>query len=119
MKPFNIQEYFKNLGDGWRINTITESIFFKNEEVIFSRSSIRKVLTQLLKQRRGFKIYAFLRSNFGAEDDFPKKENHINAWARAMYLSVEKILHRYGFMIKVNDGGCSKETEWSLCYADK
>lgn len=119
MKPFNLQEYFKDLGGGWQINNITGSIFFRKKEVICNRSSVRKVLTQLLKQRRGFKIYAFLKSNFGAKDDFQKKETHIKSWAKQMYLAVEKILRRHGFMIKLENGSCGKETEWSLCYADK
>ena len=34
--PFNLQNYFKDVGFGWRINTITGSIFYKDEEIILS-----------------------------------------------------------------------------------
>lgn len=119
MKPFNLQEYFEDLGGGWQINNITGSIFFEKKEVICNRSSARKVLTQFLKQRTGFKICDFLKRNFGTKDGFSKKRKNFGARAKYMYLAVEKILRRHGFMIKPKNGSCGKETEWSLCYADK
>ena len=118
MRPFDIREYFQDLDNGWRINTITGSIFFKNEEVIINRGSVRKVLAALLKKRSGFKIFPFLRRNFDLADEGNEKEYNTAPWVKAMQLVVEKILNKYGFTIRVENGPCNFKTEWSLCRAN-
>ncbi len=118
MRPFNLQEYFKDLGNGWRINTVTGSIFFKNKEIIINKASAREVLANFLEKKKGFKIHPFLKRNF-LEVGFVRDSKHIGVWAGAMYSVLEKILNRRGFTIEVTGGLCSQKAEWRLCYVNQ
>lgn len=119
MRPFDIREYFQDLGNGWRINTITGSVFYKNEEVIINRGSVRKVLAAFLKKKSGFKIFSFLKRNFDLAEEGHEREYNTASWVKAMQLAVERILNKYGFSIEVANGSSNKKTEWSLCRVNK
>ena len=118
MVPFDLRKYFKDLGNGWRVNTITGSIFFENEEVVVKRNSARVVLINFLKKQKEFKICPFLKKNF-EEVLFVRDRHYLAVWAKAMYLVLEKLLNQYGFTIEVMNGLCSKKAEWRLCYVNQ
>lgn len=113
--PFNLQNYFKDVGFGWRINTITGSIFYKDEEIILSGDVVRGVFSALLRKKKKFLPVKFLRNNFLGVDMERRGLNSAAVWAFQISKVINKILNRYGFEIQISGKSTSKNTEWDLC----
>lgn len=113
-KPFVIDDYFEDLGDGWRLNTITESVFFNNQEIVTNRKSARKVLAAFLRCKNGFKVWEYLKKNLIPIDCISKKNNHTSALAKLMFVMINRILNKHGFKIQLAGGMSSQNAKWSL-----
>jgi len=117
MKPFKsfiLDDYFEDLGDGWRLNTITESVFFKDQEIVTNKKSARKVLAAFLRCKKGFKVWFYLKKNIIPMDIMSDRNRHTSASVKMMFLTIDRVLNHYGFKIQLENGVCGQQTKWSL-----
>lgn len=113
-KSFVLDDYLEDLGDGWRLNTITESIFFYDQEIITNRKSARKVLAAFLRHKKAFRAWRYLKKNLLPVECAIDKNAHTSALTKMMFVTINRVLNSYGFKIEVVGGMSSRNTEWSL-----